>query len=272
MSQSLGKKTTASTMPCRFQRMERVVQCLVLLSIVVWLLGTSFRPVWDHAMSHPAENAYRSSCKQHLKQIGVALESYHQRYGCFPPAYVADNQGRPMHSWRMLILPYLGEGWPQELYDKYRFDEPWNGPNNGRLAEFKIEPYCCPSEGRTRDRRFSTMTSYVAVVGPETAWPGATPTRRSDFCDSATATVLVVETVNSGIHWMEPRDLDLSLMAPKVNAEPGPAISSKHRGGAHALFADGGVRVLDWKTPVEELRGALTRDGGEPPINLEWIR
>jgi len=39
---------------------------------------------------------------------GLALFNYHDDYGSYPPAYIADESGRPMHSWRVLILPYLG--------------------------------------------------------------------------------------------------------------------------------------------------------------------
>src|SRR6478672_5330638 len=48
----------------------------------------------------------RMACSNHLKQIGIALQNYHDVYGSFPPAYVADANGRPMHSWRVLILPF----------------------------------------------------------------------------------------------------------------------------------------------------------------------
>ena len=46
-------------------------------------------------------------CTNNLKQIAAALQAYHQANGCFPPAYIADKSGKPMHSWRVLILPYL---------------------------------------------------------------------------------------------------------------------------------------------------------------------
>jgi hypothetical protein len=80
--------------------------------------------------------AYRSHCSSNLKQIALALHNYHDTFGAFPPAYVADESGKPMHSWRVLILPFL-ESSP--LYDKYRFDEPWDGPNNRQLL--KHMPY-----------------------------------------------------------------------------------------------------------------------------------
>ena len=75
----------------------------------------------------PRQAGRRSICENNLRQIALALQNYHQANGCFPPAYVADKNGKPMHSSRMLILPYVGF---DDLYKAYDFTEPWDGPNN----------------------------------------------------------------------------------------------------------------------------------------------
>lgn len=49
----------------------------------------------------------RMMCSNHLKQIALALQNYHDTYGSFPPAYLADARGKPIHSWRVLILPFM---------------------------------------------------------------------------------------------------------------------------------------------------------------------
>ena len=96
----------------------------------------------------------------------MAVANYHETYGCFPPAYVADGDGKPMHSWRVLILPYLGQ---QELYNAYDFAEPWNGPSNGKLAGRIGNIYL--RSGLDSDQIHTT--SFVAVVGPQTVWLGS---------------------------------------------------------------------------------------------------
>lgn len=119
----------------------------------------------------------RWACPNRLKGIAWALHQYHAEYGSFPPAYVCDKEGRRAHSWRVLILPYLDE---DELYSQYRFDEPWNGPNNRKLATRIPEIYVCPHDERS-SLPDNTMTTYLAVVGTRTAWPGQRGRTTSEF-------------------------------------------------------------------------------------------
>jgi prepilin-type processing-associated H-X9-DG protein len=160
-----------------------------------------------------------------------------------------------MHSWRVLILPYLGR---MDVYDAYDFDEPWNGPNNRKLANITISAFDCPADIRAS----STITNCLAVVGPDTAWPGSESTSLADFAYERGNILHVVEVSYPGIHWMEPRDLQVSQMAPTVNSTAGRGISSAHPGGAHAAFVDGSVRFVPENTSAEELRAMLNRSGG----------
>ena len=84
------------------------------------------------ATSHVAGN--RAACGDNLKHIAMALHKYRQANGCFPPAYIADKNGKPMHSWRVLILPYLDQ---DALYKAYDFTEPWDGPTNKKLLALR---------------------------------------------------------------------------------------------------------------------------------------
>src|SRR5687768_16011634 len=105
-----------------------------------------------------------------------------------------------MHSWRVLILPQFGR---KDLYDQYKFYEPWDGPNNRLLGPALKRVYSCPSDNTKQP----TETNYVAIVDPGTAWPGVKAMTYSDFKDGTASVLHVVEVHNSGIHWMEPRDL-----------------------------------------------------------------
>jgi hypothetical protein len=208
--------------------------------------------------SHRSNHGY---CRNNLKQIAMALHLYHDTYGSFPPAYVADENGRPMHSWRVLILPFVEQ---KALYDEYRFDEPWDGPHNRTLADSMPSVYRCPSDPGANPHL--PISSYLAVVGPETNWPGEKTVSLHDVKDGTSQTLLVVESHNSGIHWMEPRDLHTGQMAREINPAHGQGICSCHgsqRELAQAALADGSVQILSNDLTREEIEALLTIAGGE---------
>jgi hypothetical protein len=156
-----------------------------------------------------------------------------------------------------LILPYLERN---DLYKRYDFSEPWDGPNNSKLHGEFLKIFSCPSRPRAQPR---TDTSYVVVVGPKTMWPGTKATKLADLTDGTTNTLMLVEIANSGIHWMEPRDLDFSQMPMQINPPKGPGISSDHTDVAYGAFADGHTQALTNNTPPKFIRALLTAQGGE---------
>jgi len=199
--------------------------------------------------------AKHSMCCGHFKQLSLALHNYHDTYGSFPPAYIADAQGTPMHSWRVLILPFIEES---KLYEQYRFDQPWDGPNNRKLHSQMPRTFSCPSDAS----RLEGTTAYVAVIGTHTVWPGETCVSFNQVLDGTAASLLLVEVHDSGIHWMEPRDLHVSQMAPTINSERGQGISSGHTNGANAALVDASLIFLPENYPADQLRKLLTIDDG----------
>ena len=246
----LGALTCAFYFLMRFRFSEAFVAALIGGAIACLLQPTVQKP-------HISQRTGR--CIYNLRQIALALHQYHDMHGSFPPAYIADADGNPMHSWRVLLLPYLDE---RRIYKQYRFDERWDGPNNILLIHSEWpRVYGCPSSNWTGE------TNYVAVVGPQTIWPGTTTTKMSDIKDGAANTIMLVEVHNSGIHWMEPRDLDISQMSMAVNPPTGSGISSAHPGGrAYIALADGDTRAIDSTVPSKALRAALTIAGGEKDV------
>ncbi len=205
----------------------------------------------------------RAMCINNLKNITLALQNYESRYGSFPPAYIADKNGKPMHSWRVLILPQLDR---TDLYKLYRFDEPWDGPNNRQLHNQVIRYFCCPQD---HSETLSTDTSYVAVIGDHTVWPGAKSTSYQSIqaADGTERTILLVETHNSGIHWMDPRDTTVDgclagTDGPLAGAPSG--TEGNHPGGGVVSFVDGHVTFLSNSITPEELKELLTIDDGKP--------
>lgn len=215
------------------------------------------------SVTDPSELFRRYSCQNSLTQIALAMHNYAHRYGTFPPAYIADSRGKPIHSWRVLLLPFLED---EKLYREYSFDEPWDGPNNRKLHQKTVHAYRCFSD--TGAKNDPTMTSYVVVTGPHTAFPGAHPTKPADFQKPLSEVFLVVEVANSGIHWMEPRDLSFAEMDFKINGQPGKSISSCHDWSWNysypvvvcAVYADGHAEYLPLTMPPDQVKERLTID------------
>jgi hypothetical protein len=187
---------------------------------------------------------------------------YHDEHGHLPPAYIADAQGRPMHSWRVLILPYLGLN---DLYQQYDFCEPWDGPNNRELASQMPRTYAFPGY----DKPGCTTTNYFAVVGQQTIWPGGDTTSFDEIKDGSAFTILLVENLGMEVHWMEPRDLSLAEMDFTINSPAG--VSSIYDAPA-VVMADAGVRRLGKNVTPRVLRALLTINGREDRADQDGER
>ena len=205
--------------------------------------------------------ARRSSCDCNLKQIGLALQNYADVYKSFPPAYVTDARGTRMHSWRVLILPFMEQ---KPLYEMYDFNEPWNGPHNRRLANMMPPIYRCPSDDLARRGE----TSYAAIDGPGTVFSGSKGSTFTDIKDGTSNTVAVVEAAGAGIDWMEPRDLPFSSLRGGVMSSMKTGVASRHVGTCMAVFCDGHTYGLPSTTPVRTLQALFTRAGGEATGDL----
>jgi hypothetical protein len=264
---SVAVVTALRVFLARGGRWIEIVAAILITLILIGLL--------DPGVSVVREAARRGCCANNLKQIVLALLNYHDAYGRFPPAYVADANGKPMHSWRVLILPYLER---KPLYDAYDFDEPWDGPNNSKLAASVLKEYGCLSAPH-----YGPTTNYVAVIGPGTAWPGDKTTSIADFRDGTSNTILVVETSQSDIHWMEPRDLSLDDVLSTDPHSWQKAISHgrtegyfvvREWNGRNVAMADGAVLYLNdpWPPNLQDL--FTIADGAEPGeidlTNYRW--
>jgi hypothetical protein len=207
--------------------------------------------------------AMAAQCHGHLAQIGLALQNYHSAHGSFPPAYFADASGKPMHSWRVLLLPFMEY---QALYESYNFGEPWDGPNNRLLFDRMPATFSCPNRRGDILRATSgekRWTSYVALTGPDTVFPGPRSVSVGDISDDPGRTILLVEVADADICWLEPRDLDAARVAAGINAPTAPSISSGDGPGTRLLFADGSRHWIPNGTPPVILKALSTRAGQE---------
>lgn len=209
------------------------------------------------------ETSRQAECKSNLERIGQAFKQYHAEHGCFPPAYLADENGKPIHSWRVLILPQLGEG---SLYGEYNFDQPWDSAQNQALARSMPDVYSCPSDWGTSNAE----TSYMMLVGPGTISDGPGTTSMDQITDAKDRTIVLVETGGNMTDWLEPTDLDTQGVSFRVNEPAADGIRSIHPGGAHVLLADGSVHFLPDSISPVDVEG-LSTIGGDEEIDEVYL-
>jgi prepilin-type processing-associated H-X9-DG protein len=208
------------------------------------------------AVQSAREAARRTQCRNNLRQIGIALLSYEQANGCFPPAVFTDNHGKPMKSWRVAILPYMEQ---QALYLRYDSKQPWDSPPNRALGNIRVNIFRCPSDPSATAN--PTETNYVRIVGKDTV--GGMPNeavKLSDITDGPANTIMVVEVSGLNIKWEEPRDVtadEFMEIVAKGRASP-------HPGGFNAVFADGHVQFIKNTIDPKTLRALLLRNHGQP--------
>jgi Protein of unknown function (DUF1559)/Domain of unknown function (DUF4190) len=201
------------------------------------------------AVQSAREAARRAQCANNLKQIGLAMHNFNSAKGTFPPAASYDAGGKPLLSWRVLILPYLEQ---PSLYSQFHLDEPWDSPHNKPLSDQIPNVYRCPSENLPPG-----LTTYQVIVGPSAMFTG-TPSgvSVSDITDGTSNTLMAVESA-SPVPWTKPEDLSLTSTNPSLG------MGSKHPGGWNVMMGDGSVRFLKNSISLQLLKALATRDGGE---------
>jgi len=202
--------------------------------------------------------AVRTPCMRNLRQISLAMLNYSSSYGHLPPAYIADEHGKPMHSWRVLLLPFLEQ---EDLYKQYSFEEPWDGPNNSKLHDEIVKQYRCPKDPKLDDP--VNGSSYMVVTGQGTAFDGDHETTGSEVRDGMSNTLLLVEVRNPETHWMEP--VDITLINAFVRFTDGSKTEDccNHTGEINFTTMDGSTHRFALPISAGNLKALVMIDDGE---------
>ena len=193
-----------------------------------------------------------------LKQLALAMNSYESAHKRLPPAVVYGKDGKPWHSWRVLLLPYVEQ---ENLFNLYRMDEPWDGPNNRQLLAMMPSVYA-PVRGQTKEPH---STFYQVFTGPNTPFEDKKQISIVQLADGASNTILIAEA-GEAVPWTKPDDLpyDPEDGLPELGA----MFNRRPKAGFHAAFGDGSVFFLEWgKVAEHTLRALITRDGG---VKIDW--
>jgi serine/threonine protein kinase len=190
-----------------------------------------------------------------MKQVTAALVRYHDTHGEYPPArLISKTTGSPVLSWRVALLPELGE---QALYDEFNRDEPWDGPTNKALVEKMPRVFqgsLAANEGKT---------AFKVFFGPRAAFDRFKPKQAHHIVDGVAKTIGVVEA-DDPVEWTRPSDISFDGQSAPTLVPPG---------GGDALLVgmlDGTVRRISLsRTPPDELRNAIDVSDGNAVTLVE---
>ena len=118
---------------------------LVELLVVIAIIGVLVALLLP-AIQAAREAARRTQCQNNLKQIGLALQNFHDTFNKIPPARW--NGGSP--GWAALIMPFMEAG---NQYALWNFDEGYRHDDNQLARETIVSAYFCPT--RTREELLS---------------------------------------------------------------------------------------------------------------------
>ncbi len=198
----------------------------------------------------------RSQCVNNLKSLAIAMHNYHDTYGHFPPTFSVDENGKPLQSWRVLLLPFLENS---ALYEAIRRDEPWDSEHNRQFHDKMPPVFRC---AQCRQGKTNRDTVYCVVVGDETfGRAGERGIKLGEITDGTSNTFMIVER-KKPVCWMAPVDISQEDAYLGVN-QKAEGIGSGHEGGFNAAIGDGSVRFISEKIALDVLKAILTVAGGE---------
>ena len=241
------------------------VAAVMMIAVLLYLMLYPGDPFADR-------QSRRDMTGRNIRTLVLAMHNYYDQFGHLPPAYVTDEDGKPMHSWRVFILPYIGE---EELYERYDFDQPWDGPDNIKLLDEMPAVFRAPGVVRKHwwygwdylEEHGSTYTQIAAITGQQTIFEDDKSVFFEDICDGMSTTVVLSQCPDNCILWTEPVDL---------SAADWLALFESRRGklqvhdefpfqGLTVAFSDCSIHFLSWKTGKQTLRALSTKSAGDKP-------
>jgi hypothetical protein len=195
------------------------------------------------------EERARLSAQMH--RVLQAVLAFEQKNGTFPVFASRDKAGKPLLSWRVHLLPYLGES---ALYRQFNLDEPWDSPHNKKLIA-KMPAVYRPSSPRLAGEH---RTVLLAPLGEATMFPPRGGLRIADVHDGTDKTVMLVDAADEqAVVWTRPEDWKYD---PKDSFR---GLARRHGGAIMVGMVDGTVQFLPKSIDRATMAALFTRNGGE---------
>jgi uncharacterized protein (TIGR03067 family) len=223
------------------------------VDVKVWdaVTGQELLTLQEAPVGKVREAAARTQSMNNLKQIGLAMHNHHAAWRLLPARANFDQNGKPLLSWRVHLLPYVEQ---QELYDQFKLDEPWDSPNNKKLIERMPRIYASPLSKVSKEGK----TTYLAVTGKGAMFDGNKGLPFADVTDGLSNTIVVLEANDTkAVTWTQPEDFAIDTKDPRAG------LVLKNSKAILALFGDGRVLSLSPTIQPATLRALFTRNGGE---------
>lgn len=226
------------------------------------------------AVSMPAVFSARAAASRiqsanNMRQMGIALHNYHDVHRALPPPYTVDEEGKPLLSWRVHILPYVEA---QALYDRFHLDEPWDSEHNraliSEMPQYFALPGADPGDGLTP---YQGVDIEGGIFGPldmgEVANAQRGRGRGFDLVrDGLSNTIMLVETnQEAAVIWTKPGDFE----APGMQLLD--RLNGNWEGGFNALMGDASLHFIDEAIDAEVLIQLFKMGDGEPGFDWEHL-
>jgi hypothetical protein len=218
------------------------------------------------AVQKSREAAGRAMGANNLHQLALAMHSYADQHGHFPPFIKYGANGQPLWSWRVELLPYLDH---QDMYLKLKQDEPWNGPNNSKVLAKMPDVFQMPGKPTVG------TTYYQVFMGPGAPFTNNFRVRTgptfAQITDGASNTIMIAEARNP-VRWASTAVADIG-----VNLAPGQPVFFLHdkvgvdpKQPFNVAMFDGSVRQIKRTAQAQHLAWAITPADGNPlPVGWE---
>ncbi|WP_145041435.1 DUF1559 domain-containing protein [Gimesia chilikensis] len=192
---------------------------------------------------------------QQLREIVMAFFNYADKYRRFPPADEHLVDGKPNLSWRVHLLPFMGQ---ETLYLQFKLDEPWDSPHNKALVEKMPAIYQFGSANKPGETRVMTLS------GEKTPFPGGPGPRIRDITDGTSNTIFfVIAAADKAVPWTKPEDL------PFDPADPVKALGTLTTPVIPAVMMDGSTRGIPVNIPAKSLVNLIQpADGNVITVDL----